>query len=610
MSAAPLRVVLVDDSADVRVLVAGRLRQSDEFDVVGEGESADDAIRLTADLQPQILLLDMSMPGKDGIDVIPDILAVSPDTRVVLFTGFNEADVSPRALELGAADVIEKSIPLDQLPYRLVNGPRPVDEEPDEVLVEHVERFRSEYDDMPIGMATMTLAGCVVRANATLEQLVHATRGELAGIHLIELVDASEREKVSAAMEDVATGRVSSAVIDHRLGTGPSPAWVVSTVSNVTDASGHPLYLSARIQDVTDRYVAANQLRASEESFRLLVESVRDYAIFLLDTEGHVVTWNLGAERTKGYAAEDILGRHFEAFYTPEDRKRGHPQNELAIAVREGRYEEEGWRVRKDGSRFWANVVITALFDDEGAHVGFAKVTRDITERRRMLLDLEQSAEERRSFLAVTAHELRTPVALVAGFATTLRDRWTNLDDAEREDIIYRLARSGERLTRLVEDLTLASRLEAKAVQMRPGSVALQELAERVAADIERTHGVTVDVQAEPVQVTADRDRLEQMISNYLVNALRHGEPPVELRVERVGGNAEVRVTDHGPGVPHELVHRLFERFTRGKGSEGTGLGLHIVREMARQQGGDAWHEPPAEGGATFVIELPLAGTH
>src|SRR4051812_17482614 len=177
MSAAPLRVVLVDDSDDVRVLVASRLRLSGEFEVVGEGGTADEAIALATRLRPDIVLLDMSMPGKDGIDVIPDIRAVAPGTKVVLLTGFDEADVGARAYELGASDVIEKSMPLDQLPYRLVNGPRPVDDEPEQVLVQHVARFRSEYDDMPIGMATMTLAGCVVRANATLERLVHALRG-------------------------------------------------------------------------------------------------------------------------------------------------------------------------------------------------------------------------------------------------------------------------------------------------------------------------------------------------------------------------------------------------------------------------------------------------
>jgi PAS domain S-box-containing protein len=607
MSPAPLRVVLVDDSEDVRVLVAGRLRLSGDFDVVGEGVSADEAIALASEHQPDVLLLDVSMPGRDGIDVIPDILARAPNTKVVLLTGFDEADVGPRAYELGASDVIEKSLPLEQLPYRLANGPRPVDDAPEEILLQHVERFRSEYDDMPIGMATMTLAGCIVRANATLERLTHSMRGALAGIHLVELVDETEKSKFTAALEDVATGRVSSAVIDHRLGTGPTAAWVISTVSNIADDNGRPLYLSARIQDVTDRYVAADQLRASEETFRLLVESVRDYAIFLLDTGGHVVTWNLGAERTKGYTADEILGRHFEVFYTEPDRARGHPHDELVIAVREGRYEEEGWRVRKDGSQFWANVVITALFDADGAHVGFAKVTRDVTERRRILDELEHAADERRAFLAVTAHELRTPVALVSGFASTLRDHWQDLGEPERTELIARLARSGQRLSRLVEDLVLASRLEARAVEMRPSSVALPDLLARAADDVERTQGVHVDVTSEPLSVVADRDRLDQMVGNYLQNAARHGAPPITLTAHRTGDTAEIRVTDHGPGVPDDLVHRLFERFARGRNGEGTGLGLHIVREMARQQGGEAWHETPPEGGASFVLRLPLA---
>ena len=607
MSAAPLRVVLVDDSEDVRMLVAGRLRLSGDFEVVGEGANADAAVALASQLRPDILLLDMSMPDKDGIDVIPDIRGVSPNTKVVLLTGFNEEDVGPRAYELGATDVIEKSIPLEQLPFRLINGPRHLEDEPEEMLLKHVERFRSEYDDMPIGMATMTLAGCIVRANATLERLVHSTRGGLGGTHLVDLIDTTDKDKFNAAIHDVATGKVSSAVIDHRLGEGPMTAWVVSTVQNILDDNGHPLYLSARIQDVTDRYVAADQLRASEESFRLLVESVRDYAIFLLDTEGHVVTWNAGAERAKGYTADEILGRHFEVFYTDTDRRRGHPQDELVIAIREGRYEEEGWRVRKDGSTFWANVVITTLYDSDGAHVGFAKVTRDVSEQRQMLDELEQAVEERRAFLAVTAHELRTPVALVSGFASTLRDKWQEFSDEERGELITRLARGGERLSRLVEDLVMASRLEAKAIEIRPGSISLPEMLQRAADDVERTHGERVEVTSEPLHVVADRDRLDQMIGNYLQNAVRHGGAPITVTARRVGEDAEIHVTDRGPGVPEALVHRLFERFARGRSGEGTGLGLHIVREMARQQGGEAWHETPPEGGADFAIRLPLS---
>jgi PAS domain S-box-containing protein len=606
MSNDALRVVIVDDSADVRELVGASLRAAGGFDVLAEGATADEALTLVADLRPDVLLLDMSMPGRDGIDVIPDVHAASPGTRVVIFTGFDEEDVGPRARALGASDVIEKSLPIEKLADRLRSGPPPPVEHPEDVLTQQIAKFRSQYDDMPIGMATMTLAGCIVRANATLERLVHARRGELGGVHLIELVDDADKEKVNAAIGDVASGRVSSAVIDHRMGSDPNPAWVVSTVANVDDDTGRPLYLSARVQDVTERYIAADQLRASEENFRLLVDSVRDYAIFLLDTEGHVVTWNQGAERTKGYAPNEILGRHFEVFYTPEDRHRAHPQDELAIAVREGRYEEEGWRVRKDGSRFWANVVITALFDGDGAHVGFAKVTRDITERQEILTELQRAVEERRAQLAVTAHELRTPIALVSGFASTLKNHWPDLGESERFDLVERLARAGQRLTRLVEDLLLASRLEAGAVEMRPSSVGLQDLLTRVAADIEETHGVALTVEAEDIQVLADRDRLEQMVTNYLVNAVRHGAPPILVTTTHDRDVAEIRISDHGPGVPEEMQHRLFERFVRGKNAEGTGLGLHIVREMARQQGGEAWHEVPSHGGATFVVRLPL----
>jgi signal transduction histidine kinase len=282
----------------------------------------------------------------------------------------------------------------------------------------------------------------------------------------------------------------------------------------------------------------------------------------------------------------------------------GHPQHELEIAAAEGRYEEEGVRVRKDGSTFIAHVVITALRDRSGELVGFAKVTRDVTERNRLLADLEDAAAARAQVLAVTAHELRTPVSIIKGFGATLHEHWDELDEREKREMIAGVARGGARLSRLVEDLFTAARLETGALEMRPSTFDLGAVVRHVVAD----HGDdAVIVDAPATMVLADRDRAEQMVTNYLTNAQRYGRPPIEVGLRTVEGAAEVSVMDAGAGIDAELASQLFGKFAAGGSKEGSGLGLFIVRELARAQHGDAWYEPAPTGGSRFVFRLPLA---
>jgi PAS domain S-box-containing protein len=356
-----------------------------------------------------------------------------------------------------------------------------------------------------------------------------------------------------------------------------------------------------------------------DERFRALVESVADYAIFLLDPDGKIASWNSGAERIKGYRADEVLGRHFSIFYTDEARASGHPAEKLAIATREGRHEEEGWQVRKDGSLFWANAVVTPVRDADGDLVAFAKVTRDFTDRRALLEELERQAadlraanesladvaRDRTEFLAVTAHELRTPVTVVDGFARTLRDRWGALSDQERLDMVNALARGGERLSILVDELLTASRLEAGVLEVHASDFDLAALVAEVVRDVAAADRSLVVTDVEPAHVFADRGRVQQMVANYLTNALRYGGPPIVITTSRDAEGVVLRVNDSGNGVPPELVPRLFDKFARGSTQQGTGLGLFIVRELARAQGGEAWYEARAGGGSCFALRLP-----
>jgi PAS domain S-box-containing protein len=362
-------------------------------------------------------------------------------------------------------------------------------------------------------------------------------------------------------------------------------------------------------------------LRASEERFRLLIEGVADYAIFMLDRDGVVSTWNTGAERMKGYRADEIIGQHFRAFYPADAQELRHPEYELQVAVREGRYEEEGWRIRKDGTSFWANVVITALFDHDRNLVGFGKVTRDVTERRRSEAARERAStelaeaieqvraanEQTSDFLAITAHELHSPIAAMTGAADLLADHWDELDQAQRDENFQNLARSAARARRLLDELLMASRLEAGQLDVSPETVALAAIiAETTAAIPEAVETLA----AGDIVVRADRIRVVQMLTNLLANATRYGEPPVTVEVRPAGPMAEIRVCDGGPGVAGELEPQLFKKFVRGAGrrDRGTGLGLFIVRELARRQGGEAWYERDADGRPCFCFTLPRAG--
>jgi PAS domain S-box-containing protein len=603
-----ITIVLVDDAPDVRALLRTRLQLTRQFEVVGEGASGADAIRLVRELRPDVLLLDVSMPGMDGLDALARITEGPVDTKVVMFSGFEEHGLADRARELGAADFVEKAVPIDQVAERLVAAvrgeaapaPAGTRADPEQVLDEHLERFRAAFERAAIGMATLTLTGRIVRANIALQDMAGVGAGALVGVPYETLVDPSRRRAVGEVVRSVAAAERDTASMEHSVGERS----VVSTVAVVRDPGGKPLYLFLQVQDVSERRSVQEELRRSEERFRILVEGVGDYAIFMLDPTGHIVSWNIGAERAKGYTAEEALGRHMSIFYQPEAIAANHPQHELEAAAAEGRYEEEGWRLRKDGSAFWANVVITALRDSSGELIGYAKVTRDVTERKRLLEDLEASAAERQQLLAVTAHELRTPVAVVKGFVSTLDEHWDDLEEQERRDIVASLARSGERLSRLVEDLFTAARLESGALHIRSRPFDLGELVEEVTREM----GIGEVVDAPRTMVLGDRGRVHQMVANYLTNAARYGAAPVTVTLTTAGGHADLVVADAGPGVEVSVEPRLFAKFSTGPSQEGTGLGLFIVRELARAQGGDAWYEPGPDGGARFLLRLPLDG--
>ena len=365
-------------------------------------------------------------------------------------------------------------------------------------------------------------------------------------------------------------------------------------------------------------------LETPSETFRLLVESVKDYAIFMLDPAGHVLTWNRGAERIKGYSASEILGQHFSRFYPTEDAQSGKCDRELEIAARDGRFEEEGWRVRKDGSKFWANVVITAVRGSDGKLLGFAKVTRDLTERERERLarvqaeaaaeDMERQQKEREMFVAVLGHDLRNPLSSIDMAAHHLI-RLDNVPDAVLRTA-SKIVSSCTRMKRLIDHILDFARVRyGGGLHIDKHRTNIHDVCREVLSDLE-LQGKADRIRFEPDGPTHgawDRDRLFQVVQNLLENALRYApsNSEVHLKLSSSGpGVAHLCVHNDGPPIPAELLPFIFDPFRRAAkrdGAAGLGLGLYIAQQIVIAHGGEMTVESEAGKGTTFHVYLPGA---
>jgi len=473
--------------------------------------------------------------------------------------------------------------------------------------------------------------GYILSWNAGAKRLKGYTRQEIIGRHFSIFYPPEDiaRGKTKWELEIAAReGRFEDE--GWRIRKDGTQFWANVIITALRAPDGELVGFAKITRDLTERRDAEEELRQSEERFRLIVQTVKDYAIFMLDPQGNVATWNEGARRIKGYNADEIIGRHFSTFYPHADLERGKPAWELEVATREGRFEDEGWRIRKDGTQFWANVIITALFN-KGRLVGFAKVTRDLTERKASeeravrdasrLAAAEAASRTKSEFLATMSHELRTPLNAIGGYAELIDMGVAGAINEEQRSYLMRIRNSQQHLLAIINDLLNYSRSEAGQIVYEMGEVSLHEVVDSAvpmmtpqaqSKDITVAHGPC----AQAATAWADQQKVEQIVLNLLSNAVKF--TPEGGRITISCGQGEDRgtitVSDNGPGIPPDKTEAIFEPFvqlgrTLTSQQQGTGLGLAISRDLARAMNGDLAVGNTPGGGATFTLTLPRAET-
>ena len=401
--------------------------------------------------------------------------------------------------------------------------------------------------------------------------------------------------------------------------------WAYVVIDPIRTPSGDIVGFAKITRDLTERRAAEEALRASQEQFRLMVQGVTDYAIYMLDRGGRVANWNLGAERIKGYAPQEIIGRHFSTFYTEEDRAAGMPEHALATALKDGRFEREGWRVRKDGTRFFAHVIIDAIRDDDGELLGFAKITRDITERREAQQKLEEAREallQAQKMEAIgqltggIAHDFNNLLMAVLGSLELVRKRVP--DDPKILKLIDNAVQGAERGAALTKRMLAFARRQ----ELKQEAVDIPTLMRGMTDLLQRSLGSSVTIETRfPLvlpPVWADANQLEMALLNLAVNA-RDAMPDGGLIIisaheeendgaAALGGFVRICVSDTGVGMDEATLQRATEPFfTTKEPGKGTGLGLSMVHGLAQQSGGRFVLKSREGEGSTAELWLPVA---
>ncbi|MCK9687875.1 PAS domain-containing hybrid sensor histidine kinase/response regulator [Scleromatobacter humisilvae] len=508
-------------------------------------------------------------------------------------------------------------------------------------LIRSEERFRLLVESVrDYAIFMLDKQGHVLTWNAGAERFKGYRADEIIGSHFSRFYPPEALARGLPAEElEVAAREGSFEDEGWRVRKDGSLFWANVVITAMRDGSGELVGYAKVTRDLTQRRHHEEELRQSEERFRLMVEGVEDYAIFMLDVNGRVATWNVGAQRIKGYGVDEIIGQHFSIFYPQDAKDSGWPEHELRVAAETGRFVDTGWRLRKDGTAFWANVTITAMRDESGRLIGFAKLTRDMTQSKRVeaietanqqreeILDAERNARMaaqratriKDEFLATLSHELRTPLSSILGWTQILlKGLGTSPEDQRRAiEVIDRNARAQ---VQLIDDLLDLSRIMTGKMRLDLQQVSMLDIVQAAvdsATPTAAAKNIKLRSLLDPsrMMVNGDAGRLQQVIWNLLTNAIKFTPKggQVQVLLQRVNSHIELSVADNGMGIPESFIGQVFDRFSQRDSSTtrthgGLGLGLAICRQLVELHGGIIRAASPGEGqGSTFFVELPLS---
>ena len=460
-------------------------------------------------------------------------------------------------------------------------------------------------------------SGHIVSWNRGAEKLEGYSAAEIVGRHFSVLYPPEAIERRSPERE-LKMAQESGRLEDEgwRVRKDGSRFWANVVITALHDENGALRGFSKITRDLTERRRQEETARQSEQRFRVLVDGLKDYAIFMLDTEGRVTSWNSGAQRITGYEAEEIMGRHLGLLYPQSAIDRKLPEQELAMAREHGRYEDEGARLRKDGNPFWANAVVSPLYDQEGMLMGYAIVIRDLTDRKRAE-SLEQAERHTSEFLAMLAHELRNPLAPINNALHLLALKPPA--DATEKWVREVLQRQTGQITRLIEDLLDVSRITRAAIPLNRRPLDVRGV---VRAAVEgsmqwidaRRHGLTIELPPnEALTVLADEARLTQVLHKLLHNAARYTPEGgrVSIAARRENDSVVIHVKDNGVGMDAELLGSAFDLIKQGqqvphRPQGGLGIGLTLVQRLVRLHGGTVEaRSAGVDRGSEFIVRLP-----
>ena len=618
-------ILHVDDNETNRYVVSRMLRKAG-FEVQ-EAATGETGLQLVAQQPPDLIILDVQLPDINGFEVCHRLKA-NPATSSIpvlhLSASFVQSKDKAQGLESGADGYLAQPVePIELLAtIKALLRIR----EAEESALALAKEWQTTFNAMNDGVCLLDRYGRILRSNSAMTNLLRKPFGKIEGCFYQELM-----HDILGCVEVTPLTRVQETRRRENEELRCGERWFSVTTDPVFNESGVFTGAVYIVGDITERKWALEALQASEERFRLLLENVKDYAIFFIDPDGRVTRWSIGAERILGYQEAEILGQSASIIYTPEDIERGADQEELETAIIEGRAEDERWHVRKDGSCFWASGTVTPLRDETGQLRGFSKIMRDFTERkqaedeRNQLLVSEQEARAaaesanrmKDEFLATLSHELRSPLNAMLGWVQLLNTR--KFDEATTARAMETIERSARAQAQLVEDLLDVSRIIQGKLRLKVRPIELASVIEaaldnaRPAADAK---AIWLQSVLDPAAglVAGDSDRLQQVIWNLLSNAIKFTPKGgrIQVRLERINSHVEITVIDTGVGISSDFVPYVFDRFRQADSSitrsySGLGLGLAIVRHLVELHGGTVRAESQGEDqGATFIVKLPL----